>query len=306
MPLTSDSEKTTRRLAMPDTESGSASVSPAPTVRIEAAGLSDPGKLREVNQDSFLIARVGRSMDTLATTLGPADVPERFREIGYALIVADGMGGAAAGEVASRLAIRTLVEIALDVPEWVLRVDDDAAERLLKRTADYYHRVDEVLGQHGLADPRLDGMGTTMTMVFSLGADAFVAHVGDSRAYLLRRGRLQQLTRDHTHVQRLVDAGTITRQEAETHALRHVLTNVLGGVDRTVEVDLERFALAEDDRLLLCSDGLSEVVRDGEIAAELERHADPADACRALLDLTLARGAPDNVTVLVARVTFGA
>ena len=303
--MSSDSEKTTRRFVLPDTDSGAHPLAPPATVRIDAAGLSDPGRLRQVNQDSFLIARVGRSMDTLATTLPATDVPERFREIGYALIVADGMGGAAAGEVASRLAIRTLLDIVLDVPEWVLRVDDDAAERLLERTADYYHRVDEVLGQHGLADPKLDGMGTTMTMLFSLGPDAFVAHVGDSRAYLLRRGRLQQLTRDHTHVQRLVDAGTITRQEAETHALRHVLTNVLGGVDRTVEVDLERFALAEDDRLLLCSDGLSEVVRDAEIAAELERHAEPAQACRALLDLALERGAPDNVTVLVARVTFG-
>ena len=305
MPLNSDSEQTTRRLAMPDTESGSNRLSPPPTVRLEAAGLSDPGRLREVNQDSFLITRIGRSLETLATTLPPADVPERFREIGYALIVADGMGGAAAGEVASRLAIRTLVDIVLDVPEWVLRVDDNAAEKLLQRTSDYYHQVDEVLGQHGLADPKLDGMGTTMTMIFSLGADAFVAHVGDSRAYLLRRGRLQQLTRDHTHVQRLVDAGTITRQEAETHALRHVLTNVLGGVERTVEVDLERLALAADDRLLVCSDGLSEVVRDGEIAAELERHEDPARACRSLLDLALERGAPDNVTVIVARVAFG-
>jgi protein phosphatase len=121
--------------------------------------------------------------------------------------------------------------MARDVPDWILKVDDDAADEVLRRAAEYYHRVDEVLGHHARIDPALDGMGTTMTMILVLGVgeEAFMAHVGDSRAYLLRRDRLQQLTRDHTHVQRLVDAGKITRDEAVTHALRHVLTNVLGG-----------------------------------------------------------------------------
>jgi len=299
-----DHNETTKRLPVMRPAAPGARDRSGPRVRIEAAGLSHPGNVREVNEDSFLVARVGRSIDTLVTSLPEDEVSGRFDESGYVMIVADGMGGAAAGEVASRLAIRTLVEIVLDVPNWIMKVDDEAADEVLRRAAEYYHRVDAVLGQHAKADPALDGMGTTMTLLYGVGPDAFVAHVGDSRAYLLRRGRLQQLTRDHTHVQRLVDAGTITREEAATHGLRHVLTNVLGGADRTVDVDLERFALADGDRLLLCSDGLTEVVRDAEIAEVWGRVVDPAEACRALIELALERGAPDNVTVLAARVAF--
>jgi protein phosphatase len=276
----------------------------ASQVRVDAAGLSDRGKVREDNEDHFLVARVGRSLDTLLTSLPSGEIPERFDETGYVMMVADGMGGAAAGEIASRMAISTLVNIVLDVPDWIMKLDADSAKKMMRRAVGYYQKVDSALAEMGKADPQLRGMGTTMTVGYSIGVDLFVFHVGDSRAYLFRDGKLRQLTHDHTHVQKLVDAGTITREEAATHRLRHVLTNAIGGKAKRIGVDVQRLGITDGDRLLLCSDGLTEVVADGEIADVLRRGKAPEVVCRSLVDLALERGGPDNVTVVTAR--FGA
>jgi len=276
----------------------------ASPVVVDAAGLSHAGRVRPENQDHFLVARVGRSLDVLATSLPDGEVPERFDETGYVMVVADGMGGAAAGELASRLAVTTLVNVVLDVPDWIMKLDDASANELMARAVDYYRQVDRELIDRAAADPALRGMGTTMTVAYSAGADLFVAHVGDSRAYLYRDGRIQQLTRDHTHVQSLVDAGTLEREQAATHRLRHVLTNVLGGRSGLTDVDLHRLHLVDRDRLLLCTDGLTEVVGDAEIAEVLGRMKSPELACRALVDLALDRGGPDNVTALAARFSL--
>jgi len=273
----------------------------SPRVRVDAAGLSHKGKVREDNQDHYLVARVGRSLDTLVTSLPDGEVPERFDETGFALMVADGMGGAAAGEVASRVAISTLVNIVLDVPDWIMKLDERVADKLMSRAVEYYRQVDTTLADLVKADPELQGMGTTMTVGYSIGRDMFVSHVGDSRAYLFRDKKLKQLTRDHTHVQELVEAGMITRDEAATHRLRHVLTNAIGGRDRDIDVDVQRVRLQDGDRLLFCSDGLTEVVRDDDIADVLGRSKAPEIVCRSLVDLALERGAPDNVTVVTAR-----
>ena len=268
---------------------------------IDAAGLSHRGVVRSDNQDHYLVARVGRSLDTLITSLPDGEVPDRFDETGYVMMVADGMGGAAAGEVASRMAISTLVNIFLDIPDWIMKLDDAGAEELMRRAVGYYRQVDRALAQRVEAEPELDGMGTTMTVAYSVGRDLFVAHAGDSRAYLYRNGRLEQITRDHTHVQMMVDAGAISHEEAGTHRLRHVLTNVLGGSAELTDVDIERIGLAAHDRLLLCTDGLTEVVGHDEIADILGRMKSPEVACRSLVDLALERGGPDNVTVVTAR-----
>jgi serine/threonine protein phosphatase PrpC len=273
----------------------------SPPVRVVAAGLSHKGNVREENEDHYLVARVGRSLDTLVTSLPEGEVPERFDETGFALMVADGMGGAAAGEVASRVAISTLVNIVLDVPDWIMKLDERVADKLMSRAVEYYRKVDTTLADLVKADPELQGMGTTMTVGYSIGRDLFVSHVGDSRAYLFRDKKLKQLTRDHTHVQELVDAGMITREEAATHRLRHVLTNAIGGRDRAIDVDVQRVRLKDGDRLLFCTDGLTEVVRDDDIADVLGRSKAPEVVCRSLVDLALERGGPDNVTVVAAR-----
>jgi len=290
----------TQPFRIPGLPSGAARPYAAPA-RIEAAGITDRGRVRPENQDHYLVARLGRSLLTVSTSLPQGEVPKRFDEAGVVMMVADGMGGAAGGELASRTAIRSLMNILLDVPDWIMRADDASVDRLMRRTVQYYRALNAAITERAAAEPDLSGMGTTMTVAYAIGQSLFVAHVGDSRAYLLREGKLRQLTRDHTHVQRMVDDGEITHDEAATHRLRHVLTNAIGGKARGAGVEIHRLELHDQDRVLLCSDGLTEVVRDPEIAEVLGRPLAPEFACRTLVDLALERGGPDNVTVIAAR-----
>jgi len=214
---------------------------------------------------------------------------------GYAgpglLMVADGMGGHAAGELASSLAIATVA--ALDVwppdPEDVLTALADAVDA----TGDAIATV--------IADqPELTGMGTTVTGLYWLGQRYALVHVGDSRAYLLRDGELYQLTHDHTYVQTLVDSGSITAEEAVIHPRRSLLMRALDGMN-PVEADLSLREARLGDRYLLCSDGLTGVVRDDRLA-EVLREGEPVGCVTRLVDLAIEGGAPDNVTVVVADV----
>ncbi len=272
-----------------------------PPVSIDASGLSHRGSVRPDNQDHFLVARAGRYLETLSTSLPAGEIPERHEEAGHVLMVADGMGGAAGGEIASRVAIGTMVDIARNLPDWIMKVDDASADEIVRRAIGFYRRVHAELSERARSEPVLAGMGTTMTVARSVGPCLFVTHVGDSRAYLHRGGTLTQLTTDHTHVQQLVDAGLLAREQAASHRLRHILTNVLGGRTPEVEVEVQRIELRDRDRILLCSDGLTEAVSDPQIADVLERTPAPEAACRALVDLALDRGAPDNVTVVIGR-----
>lgn len=281
--------------------SAAGSEHPSAAVRVDTAGLSDRGKVRADNQDHFYLARLGRFSETLSTSLPAGELPERLEQAGYVAVVADGMGGHAAGEVASRTAIIVFFHLLFDTPDWVLKVDDQSARKILNRVTDRYRSLDSLLAERARVDPSLRGMGTTMTLTYSIGFDLFLSHAGDSRAYLCRDGSLRQLTRDHTRVQQLVDAGVLTREEAATHRLRSVLTNVLGGGVPLTDVDVHRVQLAAGDAVLLCSDGLYDVVHDDEIAAALGAATTAEGACRSLVDLALERGAPDNVTVVVSR-----
>jgi protein phosphatase len=274
---------------------------PSAAVAVDAAGLSDRGKVRGDNQDHFYLGRLGRFSQTLATSLPAGELPERLEEAGHIAVVADGMGGHKGGEVASRTAIIVFFHLLFDTPDWVLRVDEDSAQKIFDRVTTRYRSLDSLLAERAMIDPNLHGMGTTMTLTYSIGFDLFLAHAGDSRAYLCRGGSLMQLTRDHTQVQMLVDEGELTREEAATHRLRNVLTNVLGGGLPLTDVDVDRVHLAVGDTVLLCSDGLYDVVKDDEIASILGGTSSAEAACRSLIDLALARGAPDNVTVVVSR-----
>jgi len=269
-------------------------------VRVDVAAQSDKGKKRDTNQDHFLVARAGRHLDTLLSNLPEGDLPARFDETGYITIVADGMGGAAGGEVASRLAITTLINIVLHVPDWILRLDEEHAQKVMRRAANYYREVNERLVTEARLKPELRGMGTTMTGTYSLGDDLFVIHVGDSRAYLYRDGILQRLTKDHTHAQMLADAGIIRPEAVGTHRLRHVLTNALGGEETEGNAEIHRMRLFDGDRILLCSDGLHDMVDDEEIAEILKLVRASKPACEALVKRALENGGKDNVTVVVA------
>ena len=228
------------------------------------AARSDVGLVRSGNEDS------GYASDTL-------------------LIVADGMGGHVAGEMASATVTAIIAGLPIADSEDVLTQLADAVDEA------------QLEMRHIIAErPDFQGMGTTVTAVCWQGDRASIAHVGDSRAYMLREGQLLRLTKDHTYVQTLVDAGQITADEAATHRRRNLLIRAIDGVN-TVEPDLSIREVHPGDRIMLCTDGLSGVMPDSEIH-ELLARSDPPGAVTALVDAAIERGAPDNVTCVVADV----
>jgi serine/threonine protein phosphatase PrpC len=269
------------------------------SVQVDLGGLSHPGKVRPNNEDHYLVVRGGRFLQTLLTNLPDGSVPQEFGDTIHAMVVADGMGGMAAGEVASRLAITFFVGLLLDTPDWIFSSDEPRVEAILARVARRFHDVNTALVEQGQRDPQLTGMGTTLTLAWSFRTDLFIAHLGDSRAYLLHGGSLHKLTRDHTLAQGLADAGVISAAEAATHRFRHVLTHALGVSEKGTKPQVHRVRLADGDRVLLCTDGLTDMVDDATIAATLGRGMPAAETCQVLVDLALQAGGKDNVTAVV-------
>jgi PPM family protein phosphatase len=263
--------------------------SSAGAVTLHVFGRTDVGQIREHNEDNFLIADLSRQSRSLLE----ADRTQTVGPRGTVLGVCDGMGGAAAGEVASQLAVDIIYEM--------LRADpapqghDELARRLV-------HAVTEA-GLRIFNDARADrsrrGMGTTATIAALLDARLFLAQVGDSRAYILRNGQLVQVTRDQSLVTQLIEAGQLTEEEAETFEHNNIILQALGTAD-SVQVDLTYVDLRTGDRLMLCSDGLSGMIRSDEIRQVLLTFADPLQACRELTDRANAAGGHDNITVIVA------
>ena len=273
-------------------------------VTVDAAGRTHAGLVRTSNEDHFLISRLGRYFETVSTSLPPQDLPARAEDANYSLIVADGMGGHAAGEVASRLAVREIVRLAFELPDWIVQIDDRTREPAAARSQDRIEKLNAMVIAGGKDDPALRGMGCTLTAARNLGRVLQVAHVGDSRAYLLRSGRLLRLTRDHTYVQLLVESGLMSAEEAATSRKRHMLVNAVGGSSEEVHVDVERVPLANGDRVLLCSDGLTDEVGDDAIRTLLADASTAAQACETLTARALAGGGRDNITVVVAIYTW--
>jgi serine/threonine protein phosphatase PrpC len=269
-------------------------------VEIDVDARSHPGYHRANNEDHFFVTRLGRTLQTMMTSLPGEDVPARTEEVNYVMVVADGMGGHAAGEIASRMAISTLVSLALDVPDWIFKVDEACAPEIERRSRKYVQEVGAMMVERGRRDDALHGMGTTLTAVRSLGRDLLITHVGDSRAYLLRAGSLHRLTRDHTFAQLLVDRGHLAPDDVAHSRHRHVLTNALGGETKDVQVDTDQLQLEDGDRLLLCSDGLTDLVDDATITTILRETTRSSDACERLVQRALENGGRDNVTVIVA------
>ncbi|SDH85059.1 protein phosphatase [Sinosporangium album] len=236
------------------------------TIALRYAARSDVGLLREGNEDS-------------------AYASPRL------LAVADGMGGHAHGEVASSVAIAAMAALEEDPHEADLLGAVESAVR------DANRRLHEMVGR----DPSLKGMGTTLTAMLWKGTQLALVHVGDSRAYLLRRGELYQITHDHTLVQSLVDDGRITPDEAATHPQRSILLRALDGSGE-VDPDLSLREAQVDDRYLLCSDGLTTVVGPETLHQTLTAIDDPEEVVRALIDLANRGGGPDNITCVVADV----
>jgi protein phosphatase len=233
-------------------------------IEFRAGAATDVGQVRPQNEDGYLVH------------------PRVFA-------VADGMGGMRAGEVASALALDTLSADAdadgdIDVVEWVIRANRAVFDR-------------------ASSDPSMSGMGATLVAVVVRGDMARIVHLGDSRAYLLREGRLEQLTEDHSHVQRLLDVGLITPEEAASHPERNLVTRALG-LDESVDPEETDIAVLEDDRLLLCTDGLSTMLEADEIRAILAAGEEPSVTAQRLVDAANAAGGRDNATALVIDVVL--
>jgi PPM family protein phosphatase len=222
-------------------------------------------------------------------------IREGNEDSGYAgprlLAIADGMGGQAAGEVASSEVISTLVQLDDDVP----------GSDILTSLGTAVQRANDQLRVMVEEDPQLEGMGTTLTALLWTGQRLGLVHVGDSRAYLLRDGVLTQITQDHTWVQRLVDEGRITEEEATTHPQRSLLMRALGSGDH-VEPDLSIREVRAGDRYLICSDGLSGVVSHQTMEETLASYQGPQETIQELIQLALRGGGPDNITCIVADV----
>jgi protein phosphatase len=272
-------------------------------VRAEISALSHPGLVRASNEDHFLTIRFGRSLTTLQTSLPPGLSPLRFAEAGYAMVVADGVGGELAGEMASSLAISVGLNLSINSPKWSLRMTREEVRENMEKWRRRFRQIDYILTERAEADPALTGMGTTLIVACSVGTDLMLYHVGDSRGYLFRHGRLHRLTRDHTLAQDLADAGAIGPDEVQTHRLRHVLTRVVGRGGGAVEAEVQHVHLQDGDWLLLCTDGLTEMVPDSVLAGVLSSTPTPADACQTLLDHALKAGGRDNITITLARYT---
>jgi protein phosphatase len=271
-----------------------------PSARIAVGASTHPGLLRPNNEDHFIVGRLSRQATVLATNLPAGYVPKEVEQSAHALAVADGMGGAAAGEVASALALSLGTSLTIEAARWHLELDAPARTRLSERVNEFFQIIDRALTAHAQRDPGLSGMGTTLTVAYTVNFDALIFHVGDSRAYVFQQQELRQVTRDETIAQAMCDAGAIPAESVANHPMRHVLTRAMGagtGCGAAVsQVHLEPGAC-----LVLCTDGLSDMIDDRTIARLLEEHQDPQRACDALIDAALAAGGRDNVTVIVAR-----
>jgi protein phosphatase len=274
-----------------------------PALVSQSFGLSDRGKERPGNEDQFLIATLTTALRVAQSTLEQNNV--RYADgDGQLLVVADGIGGHLGGAEASALAVGAVEEFLLHSLGWLFALGDpDQGGRhdVLEEFKTALRRADASVCEAAASRPDLKGMGTTLTMAFSLGATLFIAHVGDSRCYLYRARGLHQLTRDHTLAQDLVETGVIPPDKAPSHDFRHVVTNAVGGPSLGVRVEVHSLALQPNDVVLLCTDGLTEHLSDGEIADVLRDEPKPRRACEELVRRALDRGGYDNITVLVSR-----
>ncbi|MBN1606103.1 MAG: Stp1/IreP family PP2C-type Ser/Thr phosphatase [Polyangiaceae bacterium] len=265
---------------------------PTGPIVLRVFGRTVVGQVREHNEDNFLVSDLTRG------SRGPGDA---LRELvvgprGMIVGVCDGMGGAAAGEVASQLAVDIIQDrlAAGDPPS----DHDELARRLVAAVEEAGIRI----FTEARADRTRRGMGTTATIAALVDGRLFVAQVGDSRCYVLRRGSLVQITRDQSLVNQLIEAGQLTEEEAETFEHNNIILQALGTAE-TVQVDLTYADLRQGDRLILCSDGLSGMIRGEEIREVLLQLEDPEQACKVLIDRANDAGGHDNITAIVALVT---
>jgi serine/threonine protein phosphatase PrpC len=266
---------------------------PSGEIIVNVFGRTDVGRTREHNEDAFVVA----DLSTDNATLQPEVRTHVAGPKGSLFMVADGMGGAAAGEIASAMA----VEIVLGElrTAWVagLETSSDAFVRAIKQAT---KAANERINAYAIAHPEYRGMGTTATIAGLLGDTLYLAQVGDSRAYVVRAGETRQITKDQSLMQKLIEAGELTEEEAEHSERRNIILQALGP-EPSIKVDLTHQTIRRGDTLVLCSDGLSGQVTKDDISTIVNEEEDLTTACKRLIDRANANGGPDNITVIVAR-----
>jgi serine/threonine protein phosphatase PrpC len=269
-------------------------------VRAEFAARSHSGRVFNGNDDHYLVLRLDRQLETLLTSLTTREVPRRFDECAYAAVVADGIGGDGAGAMAARLAISTLVHLERRFGQWTMRIDPEAAAEVMDRSKWFYERTHDAVLRWYRAHIEVGRMSATLSGIYSAGDHLFVAHVGHSRCYLFREGELTQLTRDQTLRERLATSPQPTSIRRGLEDAEHILTNSLGANAKGSGVVVEHFRLTDDDSVILCTNGLTDILSDEQIADTLASRRTPKEQCDQLVDAALARGGNDNVTVVLA------
>jgi serine/threonine protein phosphatase PrpC len=262
---------------------------------IDVFGLTHPGKVRTANQDQFLIASLHKALQVHHTSLPREQLGDLVSESrGYFCMVADGVGGRPGGERASGTAVQAIADWAVNTMRFHYQHDPVSESAYLKDL------TEAVLQSHEAIRAREAGTATTLTMVMFRWPRAYLVHVGDSRCYRLRDGKLEQLSKDQTMAQALVDAGVMPRDVADASRWKHVLSSALGAADAVPATSV--YDHRWEDVMLLCTDGLTKHVSDNEIRGVLTDVKSAEEICRTLLNLALDRGATDNVTAVVGRL----
>jgi serine/threonine protein phosphatase PrpC len=267
-------------------------------VSVEFGALSHQGLVRSNNEDHYAIVRRYRGRDILLTNLKTDDF-NRFQDEAYSMAVADGIGGAEFGEVASMLALKTGWELTGKAFKWHFNPSEAELAEMEEFVKVFMQLIHRRIKDEAEVFGGGNEMGTTFTGVLTMGQDAFFAHVGDSRAYLFRDGKLVRLTRDQTLAELMVSVGMISSVEEAGKRFRNTLVSCLGGSLDEIEVATAHIVLRDKDLVMLCTDGLTDMVKEDNIASILSREATPQALCDELVDAALAGGGRDNVTVVL-------
>lgn len=283
-----------------------AGASPSPGDRpkrqdIDVFGLSHPGKVRTENQDHFMVASLHKVMSVQQSSLPSDMVGDTVSGArGWLVLVADGVGGSPGGKDASVAALTALTRYVTNTVDLYQRVDPASEATFVEQLRKSVDRTHQAVLAEGESDWGRRGMATTLTLVMFVWPRAFLLHVGDSRCYRVRQGEIEQLTRDQTMAQAMLEAGLLTPDQAEASRLKHVLWSAVGGKEAVPDVKVVDHDW--DDRLLLCTDGLTKHVTNEEIRDIMMSTASSESTCHALVDLALERGGSDNVSVVVGRL----
>jgi serine/threonine protein phosphatase PrpC len=270
--------------------------------KMDCFGLTDVGRRRASNQDHYLIADLNKSLRVHSTSLNLEDETRLYGgSQGKLLLVADGMGGEAEGERASTIAVDQLATYVLNSLSWCYRLEESSENDFAEHLKEALQSCQDSIKTFANQRPGASGMGTTMTMVYIVWPRAFVVHVGDSRCYLLRNGRLEQITVDHTMANLLAETGQLSRDQARRSPYGHALWNAIGGKSDDLSVDVFKLSLERGDVLLLCTDGLYDMVSDERLTDVLSLKQSAETICRKLVDMANAQGGRDNITVIVAQ-----